>query len=257
MQFMKVEIDPKKSIFENAATYFELAKKLKAKAEAAKKEIEKTKAEIEKAKKEGKKRKKKEEERKKGWYEQFRWFFTSDGFLAIGGKNAKQNYLLVKKYFTKPDLFFHADIHGGSVVILKNGTTAPQQSLKEAAQWAACYSNAWQGGISAVDVYCAGKEQVKTAAPSGQYLPKGSFLIEGKKNFLKNIPLGLYLGTIKGNLQCVPKFSGEKRFDVCFELSPGERKKEEVAEEMAKGLNIKSELLLGFVPSRTAIKRIK
>ena len=47
-----------------------------------------------------------------------------------------------------------------------------------------------------VSAFWVNPEQVKKSAPSGQFLPKGSFTIEGKRNFV-NIPsLKLAIGII-------------------------------------------------------------
>ena len=45
--------------------------------------------------------------RKKLWYERFRWFITSDGLLAIGGKDATSNDILIKRHTEENDLIFH------------------------------------------------------------------------------------------------------------------------------------------------------
>ena len=50
--------------------------------------------------------------RKKNWYERYRWFFTSDGFLAIGGRDAASNSAVVRKHLVKNDKIFHGDIFG-------------------------------------------------------------------------------------------------------------------------------------------------
>ena len=34
---------------------------------------------------------------RKNWYERYRWFFTSDGFLVIGGRDAASNSAVSKK----------------------------------------------------------------------------------------------------------------------------------------------------------------
>ena len=45
--------------------------------------------------------------RKKNWYERYRWFFTSDGSLAIGGRDAASNSAVVRKHLAKDDKIFH------------------------------------------------------------------------------------------------------------------------------------------------------
>ena len=50
-----------------------------------------------------KKRRKKTEKknRKQEWYEKFHWFFSSEDFLCIGGKDATSNEIIIKKHTEK------------------------------------------------------------------------------------------------------------------------------------------------------------
>ena len=48
--------------------------------------------------------------RKVFWFEKFNWFITSENFLVIGGKDAQQNELIVKKYMDKGDVFLHLSL---------------------------------------------------------------------------------------------------------------------------------------------------
>jgi predicted ribosome quality control (RQC) complex YloA/Tae2 family protein len=253
---MKVSIDPKKSVYENASAYFEEAKKLRKKAEATAVAIENTKKELLEGEK--KEEKRAETVRKTEWFEKFRWFISSEGFLAVGGKSAEQNMSLVAKHFMQDDLFFHADIRGGSVVILKNGISAGEKTLKEAAQFAASYSNAWEKGFAAADTFAAKKDQVSRSAPAGQFLPKGSFVITGEKKYFKGIPLGVVIGLTESGLQSAPRLTGIERFSTSFELIPGDRDKEDVARDISKEFGIEKERISGLIPAgRCAVKRIK
>lgn len=45
-----------------------------------------------------------------------------------------------------------------------------------------------------VSAYWVNPEQVKKSAPTGQFLPKGSFSIEGQRNFVKISTLKLAVG---------------------------------------------------------------
>ena len=123
---MKIEIDIDLTAQQNAQLYYEKAKKIRKKIEGSKKAIEKIKKEIEEIEKEKKKEKKIKIIEEKKWYERFRFFFTSNNFLALCGKNSEQNQILFSKHFKEEDLFFHADIFGGGVLILKNGKNAKQ-----------------------------------------------------------------------------------------------------------------------------------
>ena len=134
--------------------------------------------------------------RKKNWYERYRWFFTSDGILAIGGRDAPSNSAVVRKHLEKNDKIFHGDIFGSPFFILKDAENPPASSLNEVAHATVCFSRAWREGMYGVSAYWVNPEQVKKSAPSGQFLPKGSFTIEGQRNFVKISTLKLAVGLI-------------------------------------------------------------
>ena len=124
--------------------------------------------------------------RRKEWYERYHWLITRNGFLVIGGKNIDQNESIVKKYLEANDIFMHADIHGAPVVVVKTSGREPsEEDLEEAAVIAACYSKAWKTGAGYVDVYWVKGSQVSKSPPSGEYLPKGSFMVYGKRNYIR------------------------------------------------------------------------
>ena len=255
----KAIIDPNKNAYENAAVYFEKAKKLRKKLEDTKKAIANTEKELAEAKKVEEKKAAKStgliEKKKKEWYAQFHWFITSDGLLAVGGKNADQNELLVKKYFEKDDLFFHADIQGGSVVILKQGRNADEKSKNEAAQFAGCFSNAWKVGYAAIDVYAATRDQVSKSPPSGEYLEKGSFFISGEKEYFNSTQLSMLIGKTVECILGLPTLCGRARFSKVFEIMPGGKEKEMVAKKLADEFGVKKDELLPLIPGNSAVRQ--
>src|SRR3989338_595777 len=154
---MKIRLDLRKNAMENAQSLFDESKKFRRKAEGARKAIEETKRKLSITSENavaGKSVSKPHSKQKKKWFDEYRHFTTSNGFLCVGGKNAKQNDLLVASQLKENDLFFHADVHGASAVVLKDGLSAKEKDLREAAQFAACYSNAWKSGSGVADVYC-------------------------------------------------------------------------------------------------------
>ena len=202
---MEAELDYTKTAQQNAQAYFEKSKGAKKKiagAEQAIKRLGQRMSELEKERVVRKELKKREE---RDWYERFNWFFASDGRLAIGGRSAQQNEEVVAKYFDSNDLFFHANVFGASAVVLKNGTGASEGVREEAAQFAACYSKAWEDGLSAVDVFSARKGQVSKSSRGGS-LGTGSFLISGERGWYRNVKLEL--AAFKGeNMVRVPTLS--------------------------------------------------
>ena len=141
------------------------------------------------------------------WYERFRWFHTSDGFLVIGGRDADGNEELVKKYLERGDRFFHAQAHGGPATILKatgpseptKEVEFPESSLQEAAQFAVSYSSVWKDGRFAGDVYAVDHDQVTKTPESGEFLEKGGFAIRGDRTYYDDTPVGVAVG-----IQCEP-----------------------------------------------------
>ena len=135
--------------------------------------------------------------RKKSWYERYRWFFTSDGILAIGGRDASSNSAVIRKHMGSDDRIFHAEIHGSPFFILKAGPgDVPALSMAEVAHATVCFSRAWREGMYGMSAYWVGPDQVKKSAPSGQFLPKGSFTIKGTRNFVKAATLRLAVGLV-------------------------------------------------------------
>lgn len=223
---MRVAVDINKSAQENAAAYYERAKKLRGKAEGAERAVEKTRGSMGREVKE-----KPRIRRKEQWYEKFHWFVSSDGFLVIGGRDARQNELIFSRYFQDSDVFLHADIHGAPFVVVKNGGTAPERTLKEAAQFAGSYSNAWREGMGSVDVYAARKEQVSKHS-HGEHVPKGGFVITGEREWFKNVELKLYIGVTESGLECVPALCGKSRFIACVEIAPGKTEKSDLSKKL-------------------------
>ncbi|MCP9265072.1 Ribonuclease-like protein [Dirofilaria immitis] len=85
------------------------------------------------------------------WFEKFLWFVSSENYLVIGGRDAQQNELLVKRYLRSGDIYVHADTRGASSIIIRNklgGGDIPPRTLNEAATMAICYSSAWEAKVT-------------------------------------------------------------------------------------------------------------
>lgn len=128
--------------------------------------------------------------RKVYWFEKFYWFISSENFLVIGGRDAQQNELIVKRYMRPTDIYVHAEIQGASSVIVRNpsGGDVPPKTLIEAGTMAISYSVAWDAKV-VTNAYWVRSDQVSKTAPTGEYLGTGSFMIRGKKNFLPSCHL--------------------------------------------------------------------
>ena len=208
---LQFSLNLRRTLFENAAEYYERGKKAKQKSAGALTALEESRrklAEIEQSihKAEALKTVRpmevmkellKHKVKRKEWYEKFRWFRSSDGFLVVAGKDAVSNEVLVKKYATQDDAVFHADVAGAPFVVIKAEGKAPsEQALREAGEFAAAFSRAWREGAGSADVYWTKLSQLSKSGPSGEYVPHGAFAVSGKRNWMRNVPLKLAIGVI-------------------------------------------------------------
>ncbi|RLF35832.1 MAG: hypothetical protein DRO96_00250 [Candidatus Aenigmatarchaeota archaeon] len=240
-----IEIDMRKSVEENAAELYEKAKKMKSKREKAKKIMEKTK-EIKIEEKKLLVPKIIEKRKRKKWYEKYRYFWTSDGFLVVAGKDADTNEMLIKKNTKPEDIVLHAEIHGAPFTVVKAKEDprikTPKKitpvAVREAAEFAAAYSKAWQMGLGNVDVYWIKPEQVKKVPG----LPKGSFQIQGERNYLKKTQLRLAIGVEpeKKLLMIAPVQAVNEKCKYFLTLKPGETPAKELAEKIKERLVAKA-----------------
>ncbi|KAI2639271.1 fibronectin-binding protein A N-terminus-domain-containing protein [Xylaria nigripes] len=126
--------------------------------------------------------------RRQVWFEKYVWFVSTDGYLVLGGKDSQQNELLYRQHLKKGDIYVHADLHGAASVVIKNNPNTPDapippSTLSQAGTLVVCSSSAWDSKAS-MSAWWVTADQVSKSAPTGEFLPPGSFTISGKKNFL-------------------------------------------------------------------------
>lgn len=249
----EVEIDFRKSAQENAEKYFEEAKTASRKLESSKEAIKETQKRMRGLKKQALKEEKPLKPRKRvrgKWYEKFHWMFTSDGFLVIGGRDATQNEVLFKKHLESNDIVLHADIIGAPLTFVKaEGKTVTPLAIREASEFAVAYSTGWKRGLASVDVYWVRANQVSKTAQSGEFLPKGSFVIRGSKNFMKNTELKIAIGVafetdkegrVFAKAVCGAVQAVNMRAKYFVTLKPGVYSQQQAAEEIKKRLLLKA-----------------
>ncbi len=163
----------------------------------------------------------------KQWYERYRWFVTTNGYLVIGGRDSSSNSAVIRKHMTENDIVFHAEVHGSPFFLVKNARNKEDSNfLEETAQATVSFSRAWKDGLSSADAYWVFPNQVKKGAPTGQFLPKGSFVIEGKRNYCRGIEVKLSVGLFqienkRYTIVCGPLNAIRKRSLVYASLLPG------------------------------------
>ncbi|MEC9333366.1 MAG: NFACT family protein [Candidatus Thermoplasmatota archaeon] len=186
------KIDISKSPEANASDYFDKAKEMERKAKRTR--------EILNTKPLKKPRRKKIKAENLEWFENYRWFITSEGEVAIGGKDSTTNERAVKKYLKNMDRYAHADVHGApSVVVKNNGTPPSSDSMLEACHFSLAYSKAWAARVSSGHSFWVESDKVSKTPNTGEFLAKGSFVIRGKRNWNKNLELKLAIGLVDYN----------------------------------------------------------
>lgn len=226
---MKLSLDIRKTVDENAKTYFELSKKAKRKAEGARKALTKGVKE--------KQQRTASRARKAQWYERFRWSRTRDGVLLVGGKDAATNEELVKKHLDADDRVFHTDMAGSPFVALKG--KASKGALQDAAEFTAACSRAWRNGYSSIEVFHVAPSQVSKQAASGESLGRGAFMIRGDTSYIE-APVRYGLGvTSEGIVLGGPIEGVRSHCDQAYEILQGKETAATVAKQLAPLLGCK------------------
>jgi len=240
----EIELDLKLSVMQNSQVYYDKAKKLSSKTKGVLEAIEETKKLSEKEEPVPKTVKNVPAPKQK-WYEKFRWFISSDGFLVIGGRDAESNEEIVKKYLEKRDIFFHTHVSGSPAVVVKTeGKEVPETTLLEAAQFTVSYSAVWKSGQASGDAYWVTPEQVSKTPESGEYVPKGAFIIRGKRNYYKDVMLGAALGIVLNEEKRLiggPVSAIKNKAQFVIEIEPGEFSQNDLSKKIYRMLNEKFE----------------
>ena len=235
----KLVLDLTKSIDENAAAYFEKAKRTKKKIEGAEKALEdslKKLEELESKREKFAQEKSKQEklkERKQEWYEKFRWFISSEEFLVVGGRDATSNEIVIKKHTDSNDLVLHTDMAGSPFFVVKSeGKQIGEKTKHETADATCTFSRAWKNGLQTSSVFYVNPEQVSKKTQSGEYMGKGAFMIYGKTNYIDN-KVNLAVGMTKQQqVMSGPLDAVKKHCDKYVALEQGNEKASSVAKRI-------------------------
>lgn len=246
---LRFGLDLNRSLYDSAGKFYEYSKRARQKLEGAKAALEESRKKL--AEIETKMRKtealeraepaevieevKKRKIKHKEWFEKFRWFVSSDGFLVVAGKDAVSNEVLVKKHVEPNDIIFHADIVGAPFVVVKTeGKKPSEQCLHEAGEFAAAFSRGWREGFGSVDIYWIKPEQLSKGGPSGEYVPRGGFIVSGKRNWMRNVPLRVAIGVAVNEEKDLIRIGGgpvdavKTNTDAYVIITPGDQSSKEL-----------------------------
>jgi predicted ribosome quality control (RQC) complex YloA/Tae2 family protein len=254
---VEVALDFRKSVSENAAQMYREGKKLQEKLKGAEEAVVQTKHKLETLKETDVVEDKKEvKHEKQWWFERFRWFISTEGNLVVAGRDASSNDLVVKKYLSDGDRYAHADIHGAPSCVIKgrgvNDEKLPisEKTLEEACLFATSYSRAWNQ-FGEASAYWVLPEQVSKTPESGEYIPKGAFIIRGKRNYYRcklEVAVGLVpVGNVE-KLMGGPVVSVATRAKQYAILTPGVTKKSVIAQKLAKVFDVPTDAVEKVLP---------
>ncbi len=243
-----------KDVTANAQALYERRREAQLKAQRVQEAIEATRVEMESARKKAVKVAKRP--RVKGtkalWFDAYRWTLSSEGFLILGGRDARSNDQLVKKHLKDGDRYAHADLHGAPSTVVKEGSRAGEATLREACEFALVYSKAWSAGIASGSAYWVLPEQVSKQAESGEFLPRGAFVIRGKRNYVHDLPVRMAVGDveIEGHRKVMggPVSALAARSAKYVILRPGKEDRERVAKRLAAAFEVPIEEIVRALP---------
>jgi len=232
---MDIPLDIGKNVPQNAQISYDRSKKIGSKLGGAVRAIENTRELLKERVKKPKAKMPSPKRPKPRWYDQYRWFRSSDGLLVIGGRGATSNEEIVKKYLEKRDIFMHSQAAGAPVTIIKveKGTEVSEQTIAEAAQFAISYSSTWKSGQYTGDCYWVHPDQVSKTPEHGEFVSKGAFIIRGTRNYLKDVPVGIAIGItddlhlIGGPVSAVSNHAGN-----VVEIVPGRFNQNDIAKKI-------------------------
>ncbi|MCK4455675.1 MAG: NFACT family protein [Thermoplasmata archaeon] len=248
----EIEVHYEEDLNANAQRYYVKEKTAKSKVRSLGPRIEETERELELAEKRKEKEVEKREPTKGLWVDRFRWFLSSEDFLVLGGRDAKSNEKVVKKHLEPGDRYMHADMSGAPSIVVKKGSEAGEDTLREACQFALSFSKAWSKGLASGSAYWVNPEQVSKRAESGEYLPRGGFMIRGKRNYVHKLPLEVAVGEIiyegARKIVCGPPEAVKRHSESVFIFAPGRENPNKVAKDLSEHYNVPIEEVLRILP---------
>ncbi len=262
--FDAIVLDYDRDVTGNAQALYDRRKEALLKAQRVEEAIQATKEEVAATRKKAAKvaRKPKVRGTKAMWFDAYRWTLSSEGFLILGGRDARTNDQLVKKHLKDGDRYAHADLHGAPSTVVKGGSKATDVTLKEACEFALLYSKAWSAGLASGSAYWVLPEQVSKQAESGEFLPRGAFVIRGKRNYVHDLPVRAAVGEVEVDghrkIMAGPVSAVAPRAPRHVVLAPGKEDREALAKRLAALFEVPiEEIVRGLPPGGVSVVETK
>lgn len=175
---------------------------------------------------------------RKKWYERFyRWFWSSDGFLVLMGKNERHNKTILRRYSGENDLLLFTDEQNPIFTVIRNKSSLPipPETIYEAAEFCASYSKAWKEKAEKTTVFYVKKDQVSL---------NDRIVVKGEIRSIEKVKPVISISVKKENeilkLICGPPRAVRKISGFLVTLNPGDRGAEELSKEIKKELMVKA-----------------
>jgi predicted ribosome quality control (RQC) complex YloA/Tae2 family protein len=252
---------------ENAEFYYTRAKRAREKSAGAIEALQETEERLEKAEEAAKRAEEegvamveeavagrvRERRTKRHWFERYRWTLATDGTIIVGGKDASSNERVVKKYLKERDRYCHADFHGAPSVVVKDpGEGVSEGAVEQGCALAAVFSRAWSSGRASADAYWVMPEQVSKTPQSGEFVPKGAFIVRGKRNYVKDIPMRAAVGLVEHEGETLvmggPLATVSAVAEAWVELVPSKERKDAAAKTVARTLGVELDDVVSVMP---------
>jgi predicted ribosome quality control (RQC) complex YloA/Tae2 family protein len=214
-----VTIDVRLNVQENAEVHYDAAKKARSRREGAGTALTEARQRVAALEAKGldgfgAAPKRAEAVQRHFWFEAYRWTVTPGGLLVVGGRNAAQNDAVVKKYLRDGDRYVHAEVHGAPSIVVRPAdgsvaTDVPEEELRLAGQFAVCASRAWRQFAQA-SAYWVTPQQVSKTPRSGEFVPRGAWIVHGKRNVMDHLPMEWAVGRVRFTGDGRPVTRGEE-----------------------------------------------
>jgi hypothetical protein len=158
-------------------------------------------------------------------YENYRWFFTSNNILVVGGKSDSQNEVVLTDFLKPNYIVFHTSLPGSPFMVIQSESPG-KKDIEEAAIFCACLSQQWKRDKKLIDIDIFKGEQIYKTND----MKTGTFGVKGKKKTIKVKP-ELVLVIQNGKLRAVPD---NDKYEKIAEIKQGNLTKEQAAEKIFK-----------------------
>ena len=252
----EVELDYTLGVEGNADQLYRTSKEFRDKMEGAKNALKDTEVRLAKRVKEGEKQRAAEKhvarKTKEFWFERYKWFVTSGGKLVLSGRDARSNDQLVKKHLKPTDRYAHADMHGAPSVVVTDGENASEEEMEEVCAFALAHSKAWTAGASEGTAYWALPDQVSKMAQAGEFVPRGAFIIRGKRNYIHHLKLELAIAEVEyegaRKIMCAPPSAIHERSSRYVIIRPGKSDRSKASAQLSREFEVPEEEISRILP---------